>query len=535
MGEFVRHEACEKCGSSDAKAVYANGSGWCFSCSGWFPAPGDGQTREEVCDDYKLLVLGEFRSLPSRGLSDSTCQKFGYHQLPGQQIANYHDAKGRLVAQKVKDPDKNFHWLGSARDAGLFGQQLWSAGGKRIVITEGEIDAMSVSQAQGNTWPAVSIKNGASGARKELAQHLEYLESFGEIVLMFDMDEPGRKAAAECAELFTPGKCKVAQLPLKDANDMLKAGRVRDLVSAVWQARAYQPDGLIEGVDLWAEVVKKPEHGLAYPWPSLDRVLYGQRRRELVGWTGGTGLGKTQLLREVAYDLTTRHQQRVGYISLEESPRTLALGQMSLHLDRRLHLPAVAGATSEAELAAAFAATLGSGRYLVCDPHWVQPAEILNRIRYMVLGAGCQWIMFDHISLTVGSDASDGDERKRIDELMYRMRSMVDELNFGVHFVTHLRKRMGTPHEEGGRVSLSDFRGSGSIAQVCNIGIGLERNQQATGAEKNRLTMRVLKNRYSGETGVAGELVFTEEGRMREAAIAAPVAAPPAAEEDRDF
>lgn len=454
-----------------------------------------------------------------RGLSAATCEKFGYSSHPAEsvQVANYHDARGQLVAQKAKRPDKSFYWIGDAKAAGLFGQQLWATGGKRIVITEGEIDALSVSQVQGNTWPVVSVKNGASGAKKDLAHQLEYLESFGEIVLMFDMDDPGRKAAAECAELFTPGKCKIAQLPLKDASDMLQAGRVRELISALWQAKAFQPDGLIEGVELWDAVIKKPEAGLTYPWKGLNSVLGGQRLREMCCWTGGTGIGKTQLLREVVYHLTSTHEQRVGYISLEESSRDVALGQMSLQANRRLHLPEVREHVSDAELKAWFDGTCGSGRYLLCDPKWVQPSHLLARIRYMVLGGGCRWVVFDHISMTVGHDAGSGDERKRIDELMYQLRALVDELGFGLHYITHLRKKDGTPYEEGGRVSLADFRGSGAIAQVATAAIAAERNQQSENS-KHRTTLRVLKNRFSGETAVACELEFnTETGRLVEA------------------
>ncbi len=431
-------------------------------------------------------------------------------------VANYHDSTGQIVAQKVRGPDKKFSWTGDAKAAGLFGAHLWAGGGKRIVVTEGEIDCLSVSQAQGNTWPCVSIKNGASSARKELAQHIEYLESFEEVVLLFDMDPPGRAAAAECAELFSPGRCKIAQLPLKDASDMVQAGRVRELVSAVWQAKAYRPDGLVEGDELWDVVRANPEAGLSYPWPCLDRVLHGQRQREMVCWTGGTGIGKTQLLREVAHHLTTVHRERVGYISLEENARDVALGQMSIAANQRLHLPHVRAKLTETELAKWFADTMGTGRYLVCDPKWVQPEHLLARIRFMVLGAGCRWVVFDHISMTVGHDASSGDERKRIDELMYRLRALIDELGFGLHYITHLRKKDGTPYEEGGRVSLADFRGSGAIAQVATAAIAAERNQQDR-TDKHRTTLRVLKNRFSGETAVAGTLIFDPEtGRLTE-------------------
>lgn len=526
MGQWLRNTSCEACGSSDARAVYDNGTSWCFACEIYGQNGDQSVEGREPASSVDIrgasvgLVEGDVLPLTGRGLSAETCGKFDYRCGHGFQIANYYNSRGSLVAQKLRQRDKTFRWQGRPKEARLFGQQLWTAGGKlkRVVVTEGEIDAMSVSQVQGNKWPVVSLRNGATSARKELLQELEWLETFEEIVLAFDMDEPGRRAVEQCADLFTPGKLRIVQLPLKDANEMLQAGRFRELTTALWNAAPYQPDGLIEGAELWRQVSEEPEQGLSYPWPGLDRVLYGQRLRELVCWTGGTGNGKTQLMRELAFDLACRHKQRVGLISLEESTRTVAIGQMSLALDRRLTLPQVWAETDPSQRRDGFDRTLGSGRYLFCDPKWVKPDEILSRIRFMVLAKGCRWILLDHISMTVGADASSGDERKRLDELMYKLRSLVDELGFGLHFITHLRKAGGTPFEEGGQVHLADFRSSGAISQVTNIAVAAERNQQAAEPdERNQVTLRVLKNRFSGETGVCGQLQFSSEtGRLFE-------------------
>ena len=62
------------------------------------------------------------------------------------------------------------------------------------------------------------------------------------------------------------------------------------------------------------------------------------------------------------------------------------------------------------------------------------------------------------------------------------------------------------------------LRGSHSIAQISDAVIALERDQQATDPVKaNTTTVRVLKNRYAGETGVATYLLYDKEtGRMQE-------------------
>ena len=61
-----------------------------------------------------------------------------------------------MVAQQLRFADKSFKWLGDTDKITLFGQNLWRDGGKILVITEGEIDAMSVSQVKVIKYPVVS-------------------------------------------------------------------------------------------------------------------------------------------------------------------------------------------------------------------------------------------------------------------------------------------------------------------------------------------------------------------------------------------
>lgn len=121
-------------------------------------------------------------AIKPRSLSEETCQKWGYtvSELNGKavQIANYRNKCSMLSAK--------FRFLGDAKEAGLYGQHLWRDGGKRVVITEGEIDALSVSQIQGNRWPVVSLPSGCPPRRPFNA--MQWLLSFEEIVLMFDDD-----------------------------------------------------------------------------------------------------------------------------------------------------------------------------------------------------------------------------------------------------------------------------------------------------------------------------------------------------------
>jgi len=521
VADFSHHEPCPACGSKDNLARYSDGTGYCFGCHAYFFADGQkGEAPEGFAKARPVtpLLPGLPEAVTKRSLDAETCRKFRYlsNRDQGVQLATYCDKAGRPVAQKVRAEGKDFRWVGDPKAALLFGQQLWTEGGRRVVVTEGEIDALSVSQAFNLKWPVVSIPNGAPGAKRDLSKHLEWLESFDEIVLMFDMDEQGRAAVAACAELFTPGKCRIAQLPLKDANEMLMAGMAKELVSAVWDAKPYRPEGLVEGIDLITTLLEKPVRGLDYPWACLTGQLYGMRTGEIVMWTGGTGTGKTQIVREIVYKLHRELGENVGVISLEETEGEAMLGQVSIELNKRLHLPDVRDSVPNEQIELA-ARAIGSGLWFYRSEAGFDQKIIEARIRQMVKGCGVRWVVLDHISMVVGQNATDGDVRKRIDELMYTLRRTVQQLGCGLHVVCHLRKSQGKPFEEGEPVTLDDLRDSGALKQVPNIIIAAERNQQADGPEASRMLLRVLKNRFAGRTGVAGKVAFADStGRITE-------------------
>lgn len=476
-----------------------------------------------------LLPTGEFCAIEKRHLSADSCEKWGYHinQLGGSvcQVADYRNDQGQLVAQKVRFADKSFTILGDAKQIGLYGKHLWGESKKRIIITEGEIDAISISQIQDHKWPVISIPNGASGAKKAIQADLQYLESFETVVLCFDNDEPGIAAAKECALLFTPGKCKIATLPLKDANDMLVAGRVKDLIDALWSAKTYRPDGIVAGVDMW-EVVAHTPKGQNYPtpWPELNERIGGIRKGEITTLSAGSGIGKSQLCREIATDLLVTQKQTVGYIALEESTKRTAEGLMGVYLDSPIHLGKES--VPEDKLREAFDATVGSGRCYLYD-HFgsLDSDNLVSRIRYLIRGCECDWIILDHISIAV-SGIEDGDERRIIDNLMTKLRSLVQETGVGMVLVSHLKSPDGKAHEEGGQTSLNQLRGSRSIGQLSDTVIGVERNQQDE-ERKHISTLRVLKCRWNGQTGTAGEILYdTVTGRLKPNHLFAAVSGP---------
>lgn len=519
---FLYHEPCPKCGSSDACGVFSDGHRFCYSCNTYFRP--DGSVKSEgVRVSKDCIPLGELEevSLTKRCISKDTCSKFKYFSTVYKgkpcQVACYYDDSGNLVGQKLRFPDKSFAVLGSISNR-LYGSQLW-ASGKKIVITEGEIDCLTVSQLQGNKWPVVSIPNGAQGAKKAIEANLEYLGNFEEVILMFDMDDPGRKASEECAKILPAGKAYIANLPCKDPNECLSEGKGPEVLQAVWNAKPYRPDGIVSGTDLYEKCVTDIDDlkdSVEYPWVALQNKTKGVRHGELYVFTSGSGMGKSTILRELEYYFGVQRGELCGIVALEESTRKTGMELMSIHLNKRLILDPEGA--DEDERGRAFNETIGNGKFFLYD-HFgsLDSSNLLSKLRYMIVSLGCKRIFLDHISIVVsGMDTDeDGGERKAIDKLMTNLRSLVEETGATMFVVSHLKRPEKKGHEEGAQVSLSQLRGSGAIAQLSDMVIGLERNQQ--GDNPNVLTLRVLKNRFCGDTGVSGYLEYDPEtGRLKD-------------------
>lgn len=546
QGTLIKHTACpdgiirrgrkeESCGSSDAFAVYKHSdgtySGYCFSCEGWAPLSGDLEVEvTEAKPQFNPADLAHIAQLPIggqtkyRGITAETCAKYrvreSFNQETGELESRYYpyvSKDNKLVAFKQRKLPKTFNVIGNfnAKEAKLFGQQTFNPNGKFIVITEGEEDALAAFQMLKNEryeTPVVSLPNGATSA-KSLQVNLEWLETFETVVLCPDMDSPGQSAIGKLAGLFSPNKVKVMALPRKDACECLSEGLVKEFINSFWNAKRHQPDGIIDGRDMW-DIVSKEINvpSLPYPWEGLNELTKGQREAEMVTWVAGSGVAKSTFMRYVAYHNFLKNsidnkEIKCGMLFLEEGAKRTGLHLMSLAAGKLLHLPDTE--VNDTEKWDAFQKTLGTGRFMLYDSFGSNDVDnIISRMRYMVKASDCTDLFVDHISIMV-SDGEHGDERKALDQISTKFRTFCEETKVRLHIVSHLKRPPGKGHEEGGETSLSQLRGSAGIAQLSDIVIGIERNGQHPDPYiRNISLLRVLKNRFTGQTGPACYLYY---------------------------
>lgn len=517
MTYLSTHQPCADCGSSDALTYYDDGTSYCFSCQ-----TRKGNQMNQLKKDHTTELDYDFstghRTILSRGISRETCEKYNCIKNSTNTLFGYTDKDGNVIAYKKRTKDKEFRTRGDWSNGLLYGQHLFTGGAKYVTITEGEFDAMATYQMLGSRYPVVSLKNGGGSALKDAKANYEWLNSFDNIVLCLDADEVGQKATKELAELFG-NKVKIFKhaTDKKDACDYITDKKQSEFIDRWWRAEQYVPDGIISGSTLLEEVMKPIKAAdVDYPFPELNKLTYGIRQGELVTVTAGSGLGKSQFIREIVYHILCKTPDNIGLLFLEESVRKTALSLMSLSANAPLHLPD--NDISDSIKRKAFDDTLGTGKLFLFDHFGSTSVDnIVNRVRYMAKGLGCRYVFLDHVSIVVSAQAS-GDERKALDEIMTKLRMLVQETGIGLIVVSHLKRPDGKGHEEGAATSLAQLRGSGSIAQLSDMVIGLERNgQHEDSIERNTTHVRVLKNRFCGITGKACSLLYNHDtGRMRE-------------------
>jgi len=540
---FVKHKLpCPACGGSDPVSVNDNGSGFCFSCRTYLPnySTAEVQHNDDVETEFEIhqrnskmnnSSTATFNELTDRKISLETAKKYGVKStlLNGKIDKHYYPYYNghELAGTKIRKQNKEFAWTGSPKEVGLFGENLFKAGGRFITLTEGECDGMAAYELLGSKWPVVSIKSGAQGGVGDVKNSLEYLESFESVIINFDNDKHGKEAAQAVAKLLTPKKAKIMTLPVdyKDANDMLRQGRHAAYVSAFWDAKVYTPSGVLnlsEQLEAYQKLRLERKQAIPYPWYGLNKKLEGLREGELVTLTGGTGLGKSSVTRELEHWLINKTKDNVGVVALEENWSRTAEGIMAIEADAKLHLDSVKSTYTPDQLDECFKKVFmgeNEGRVWIHAHHGVNNLEdIFSKLRYMIIGLDCKWIVVDHLHMLVLSTL-ENDERKAIDQIMHRLRTMVEETGCGMILVSHLRRIDGNRgHENGIETGLNHLRGSQSIAQLSDCVLSLERNQQSDDEiEASTTKVRVLKSRYTGDVGVATNLLYDgNTGRLRE-------------------
>lgn len=539
MSKLSRKIPCPKCKeegrdtAGDNLWLYQDGGMYCHAGHGFLGRQSGNKEHRAVkssmtVDDINALPI---MYDPSRGVPEEVYTKYGVRGTVDEEsgVVNRlfypYTSNGVVTGYKIRTLPKKFFISGTLE--GLFGESTCSPSrGKTLFITEGEEDALALRHACTGKWDkhdVVSLPNGASlegGLDKTLTSRMEFIAKYGSVVLCLDNDEAGIATSKRLANWLSGfiGQIKVVSVPLKDPSDHVRQGKVPDLKQAIIKAPRYQPDEVIRGCDLdIKDITRAAVPGLSTPFPDLDRKLHGVRKGEITTICAGTGIGKSTLVKEICYNLVTKHEAVVCHIALEEAVEHTAAGYIALHNS----VPAAKfreqpACISDNSIEDSYKQIIKKMYFFNTRFHAVTSGSLINTIRYYGR-LGVDYIAIDHLSM-VSSASSEANERKEIDRMMTELAGIAVQTGVGILNVVHLKRREsreGKALNEGGQVSLTDLRGSSSLEGLSWSVIALERNQQAEDGSEDYVNIRLLKNRTWGKTGLCGRARYCHStGRL---------------------
>jgi twinkle protein len=530
MGNIVsRNKPClnKECGSHDARQIYEDGTSYCFSCKSYFPKQ-EGEiieTNQKAPNFFKSkITLDEIKELPIRGFKERKINKnvteffevkVSYNDS-GEIDTHYYPYDGGK-SYKIRKLPKDFSWINKSNN--LFGQSKFNGGGKRLIITEGEIDALSIAQASlekyNKIYPVVALSSAVM--TKSLLENRDWIRSFNEVVLCLDSDEAGQKATEEAIKIVGIDKVKLAKLPAKDPNEVLVKFDGNRLLQCVFDAAPHVPAGIINKEALWEALQSyNTIASVAYP-PCLEGVnskLKGMRPGEISLFISGTGSGKSTVLREIMLHLLQNTSDKIGVVSLEEAPAETARKLAGMVINKN---PAKEEIPLD-ELKVGFDKVFGDDRVILLDHQGsINDSSIIDKLEYMCL-SGCRYLFIDHITILVSEGVENLTGNEAQDKVMNDLLRLVKRHPVWIGLVSHLRKAPGggKSFEEGKLPSIDDIRGSGSIKQISFDIISFARNLTADNEfERNTIKMRILKSRHTGLTGtVKGARYIYDTGRL---------------------
>ena len=557
MARFVKHTSCSSCGSSDAYALYVDDddyeSGHCFSCQYTVPSRDyieeqDGKhgskqkvrsstkeqqmsvnevksTKPAITEEDKNRIKSETTSKAGgfRGLRDEITTMFGvrhsFAEDTGEVCEQYYPVtqEGLLVGYKVREVPKNFYSIGrTGADCELFMSFKFNRGGKYVVITEGEVCALSAYQMlkdynskRGSDFEiaVVSPTTGAN-SQKQIAANYKFLDQFDNIILAMDNDKAGEDAVDKIIPALPKGKVKVMQMRFKDHNEYLEKGKEKEYIQDFYSAKTRVPVGVLPSSSLYERMMKQVATPKV-PFPAFmgklnEMFIGGMPLGYIFNIAADTGVGKTTFVNEMVYYWIFNSPHLIGIVSMELDAGQYTEVLLSRHISRKLSLMGDTSEklkylSSEKVKEQVDQLTLkedGSERFYLLDNRDGTVEEIQDTIEELVVSCGCKVIICDPLQ-----DILEGLSNEEQALFMKWAKGFIKSHNVSFVLINHMRKSDNSGEQ--------DIMGHSSIIKSASANIILKRDKLAEDdMVRNTTTISVAKNRVCGLTGPAGGMYY---------------------------
>lgn len=566
MANFLKHTNCEKCGSSDAKAIYEGGSSYCWSCKSVKPS----EEFIEANQDKKIMKKGKtklekaleeeptkatdrkekpivteeetaelktrttVKGVVYRGIRPETMSTFGvrmeFDEGTGAPSAIYYPCTqgNELTGWKPRVLPKSFG--GSIGRTGatcqLFGQFKFTRPSKVCLIVGGENDALSAyqmlsdyikSKAGEYEIAVVSPTIGETGCSKQLAAQYTFFDKYEKIIVGFDNDKAGREATEKVMDVLPKGRVFIATWKYKDPNEYLEKGQDRAFLSDYFNAKSYVPAGIVASNEL-SEAMREELMIPKVPLPPFMHKVQalmagGLPLGRIINLGSASGTGKSTIIDECIYHWIFNSPHRTGIVSLESSKGQYGLKVLSRHVTRKIelmdntlaleYLDSPEIKEKEYEL---FNNEDGSPRFHLVDERDGGIEALQETVENLIIGCGVKLIILDPLQ-----DILDGLDDKEQSMFMKWEKGMVKSHMCTFVNINHVRKSPGgqKANSTGAEIYEEDFHGSSSIFKsgACNLLFTRDKENDDP-LLRNTTFMKASKIRWTGNTGKAGEYYY---------------------------
>jgi len=552
MANFVKHVECEECGSSDGRAIYSDGSWYCFVCQSTLPSDEHKKQNQkdrpriksnnvkenmEVKPSNKPAITPEDQASIKettsaqgngfRGVRDDITKPFGVRYSFNEDdevVEQYYPCTqdGQLVGYKIREVPKNFYSKGrTGADCELFMQFKFNRGGKYVLITEGELDALSAYQmlsdynrGRGSAFETavVSPTTGAQ-SKKQIAAQYKFFDSFENIILCYDNDKAGKDATEEVIKYLPKGKVKVMQMKYKDPNKYIEENDAKSFIIDFYNAKKQIPVGVLPSADLYDKIIQQSSvEKVPFP-PFMNKLnelfVGGIPLGHIINIAADTGIGKTTLINELIYYWIYNSPHTIGIVSMELDAGQYGEVLLSRHLSQKLALienydekMTLLKSDRVREKADNLMKNEdGDSRFYLLDNRDGSVEEIQNTIEELVVACGAKLIILDPLQ-----DVLDGLTNDEQALFMKWTKGFVKSHGVTFVFINHMRK---TPAGQNGADSEQNIMGSSTIIKSASGNILLKRDKMAEDELiRNSTEISVTKNRVCGLTGPAGMIYY---------------------------
>lgn len=560
MANFVRHEECSECGSSDGKAVYEDGSSHCFVCE--FTILSEEykeKARSKKTQLSRKVVNKESSNMeikPSitqdknteiksqtgvdtrnyRGIRSAVSKQFGvryeYSEEDDVIKSFYPCTRGyELSGYKVRKHPKDFslHYGATGKDCELFGQFKFKTSNNIVLIVGGEHDCLAafqmLSDAQKNKQydpvAVVSPTVGETGAHKQIQAQYAFFNQFKKCIIAMDSDEAGDAAVEKIAKVLPRGKVYVMKMRRKDPNSYVwdkqtnrVVGAEQEFVNDFWGAQPYTPAGVYASTSLYKAALDRMDLEMISLPPFMKRAAEmlgnGLVKNEITLILAKTSIGKTTLMSALTRHLALNEPNEViGVLSLEADAGKFSQNMLSYHLQTPLHRMSKTERTAFLEredikqkVQQLYEKPDSTPTLYVCDDRGASWEQVKEKLLEMIISMGVTVLVVDPYS-----DLLSGMSVSEQEEVATWFKKIMKEYGITPIIVSHVRKSSGGAN--AAPLTEDDAQGSSFLVKASGQTLALERDKQNPDPlERNRTTITILKNRDFSETGPAGSMYF---------------------------